>query len=58
MVVQPFDGSLVFLTRTLHDPDNDICRFAGRICDEFAEMIVIRITQLILDDDFPLRPGF
>lgn len=54
MVVQPFDGSLVFLTSVFHHPNNHIRRFAGRIGYQLSEVVVVGILQLIFDDDFPI----
>ena len=56
MVVQPFDSRLVFLTSVFHDPYNHIRRFTRRIGYQLAEVVVVGILQLILYDDFPIRP--
>lgn len=55
MVVQPFDSGLVFLTSVFHHPNDNIRRLAGRISYQLAEVVVIGILQLVLNDDFSVR---
>ena len=51
MVVQPFYRCTVFLSSAFYNPDNNVRALAGCVCDQLAEVIVVGILQLILDDD-------
>ena len=43
MVVQPFNGCTVFLSGAFYNPYYDICTFAGCVCNQLAEVIVVGI---------------
>ena len=45
-------------TRMLHNPDNDIRFLARRIGDDFSQMVVVGVLELVLDDDTARRPAF
>ena len=52
MVIQPFDSGAVFFSGTLDNPDNNISAFAGGICNQLAEVIVISVFKLIFNNNF------
>ena len=58
VIVQPFDSGPVFLSGVFHNPDNDICRFSGGICNEFSQVVMVCIFQLVFDDDFSVCARF
>ena len=39
--IQPFNGSAVFLPRIFYDPYNILCIFAGRISNQFSQMLMV-----------------
>ena len=50
-LVNPFYGLPMFITRPLDYPDDDVRVFACGVGDKFAEVIVIRVSVLVLDND-------
>ena len=58
MVVKPLYRGFMFLTGVSDNPDNNICTFTGRVCNQFTEMVMICIIQLILYDHFSVCSCF
>ena len=58
MLVQPRNRLLVLVPRMLHDPDDDVGFLARRIGDDFPQMVVVGVLELVLDDDTARRPAF
>ena len=51
MVVEPSERGAVFVGEVLGDPNHRLSLVRGKICQGFAEMIMVGPTKLILDHD-------
>ena len=58
MIIQPFDSRAMFFSCSLYNPNHDISRFPGCICDKLSQTVMVRILKLILDDIFSVCSGF
>ncbi len=58
MFIEPFNRFLMFIADIADNPDNNFSVIAGRISDNFTQMIMIRIFKLIFYDDFSSRSFF
>ena len=56
MFIEPLDGSSVLFAGVFDYPNDDVCRFACGIGQQFAQMIVIAVFDLILDDNRAIAP--
>ena len=58
MLVQPFYRLAMFVTRSLHHPDNHFSSLARSVCNQFTKMVVIGIFQLVLDNHTTISAYF
>lgn len=57
MLVEPLDGLAVLVAGTSHDPDDDLGALAGGVRDHLAEVVVVGVLELVLDDHLAARTG-
>ena len=50
MGIEPLDGLTVLVAGVAHDPDDHLGALAGGVGDDRAEMIVVGVLELVLDD--------
>lgn len=58
MIAQPFNGFPMFLMGAFHYLNNCIRRLTKFLGDQFAEVVVVSILQLIFDNNFSFCPRF
>ena len=58
VIIQPLNCRTMFFSCSLNNPDYNIGRFAGCICNQFTKVVMVCIFKLILDDDFSVRSSF
>ncbi len=58
MLVEPFDGLAMLVTRLFHHPNDHLGTLAGRIGDGFAQMVVVGRRELVFNDDLAPGSGF
>ena len=57
VLVEPLDGLAVLVAGARHDPDDDLGALAGGVRDHLAEMVVVGVLELVLDDHLAARTG-
>lgn len=57
VIIQPLNCRAMFFSCSLYNPNHNISRFAGRICNQFAKVVMVGLFKLILNNDFPVRSG-
>ncbi len=56
-LVQPLQGAPAFLAELLGEPDDDASVKPGGVRQELSEVVVIGVTELVLDDDGVVGAG-
>ncbi len=58
MLIQPSDSLFMLITSPFDNPDYNFSVFPCRIHNDFSQMIMVGIFQLILDDNPTGTPAF
>ena len=57
VLVEPLNRLAVLVAGARHDPDDDLGVLAGGIRDHLAEVVVVGVLELVLDDYLAARTG-